>query len=102
MTRSAARATGGASTSAAARTTARSCSMAAFLIGLSARQHAPAPKAWQWSDPSARRTWATPSARPPLDEAEADQGGGQRVERQQDVDAPLVSEREPPKAGEPG
>jgi hypothetical protein len=42
------------------------------------------------------------SAGPALDEAEADQAGGEVVEREQDVGAPLVADREPAEAREPG
>jgi hypothetical protein len=45
---------------------------------------------------------ARPLAGPPLGEPEADQGGGEQVEREQDVEPALVTDREPPEAGEPG
>ena len=43
-----------------------------------------------------------PSAGPPLDEPEADQAGGEPVKRREDVSPPLVADREPAEAGEPG
>ena len=41
-------------------------------------------------------------AGPPLDEPEADQGGGEQVEPEQDVEPALVADGEPPEAREPG
>jgi hypothetical protein len=42
------------------------------------------------------------SAGPPLDEPEADQGGGEAVEALEDVGPALVADGQPPEAGEPG
>jgi hypothetical protein len=47
---------------------------------------------------SARKRLTGPS----LDEPEADQGGGEVVEGSEDVRPPLVTDREPAEAGEPG
>ena len=42
------------------------------------------------------------SAGPALDEAEADQGGGEAVEGLKNVGAALLADREPAEAREPG
>jgi hypothetical protein len=41
-------------------------------------------------------------AGPPSDEPEADQGGGEQVEAEQDVEPALVADGQPAEAGEPG
>jgi hypothetical protein len=59
----------------------------------------------RWTEASAPGRAALDVVRltgPPLDEPEVDQGGGEQVEAEQDVEPALVADGEPADAGEPG